>query len=148
MDLQNFRCAAAYPRHVIENGTLPESQHIVISITDLKSDEANIPVNAGTLGVLRLAFPDRDRGPDLFSVEQAKQVWDFVKSHTEAEIIIVHCTMGMSRSPGIAAAISKVVTGDDASFFKKHTPNMHVFRTMLEVYYEHYEGQDNPDSAN
>ena len=53
--------------------------------------------------------------------------------------VVLHCDAGMSRSPGLAAALSKVLVGDDTEFFKRYRPNMRVYRTLLERYYEQFE---------
>jgi hypothetical protein len=46
--------------------------------------------------------------------------------------------MGICRSAGIAAAISKVLTGDDSRFFDKsrYVPNMLCYRLTLEALYK------------
>jgi predicted protein tyrosine phosphatase len=132
----------AFPRYVVENGLPFDDPYIIISITTHKSEPANIPSSDACKGILRLFFPDLDRPssdhPNHFSSGHAQAIWDFVAAHKdEVKHIISHCDMGQCRSPAVAAAISKVLTGDDEIFFKRHTPNMHVFRTMLETYYEH-----------
>jgi predicted protein tyrosine phosphatase len=92
-------------------------------------------------GVLRLSFPDADMPSDqypediLFSQQHAMKVWKFVREHRATiQRIIVHCDAGVSRSPAVAAAISKVLTGDDAEFFGgRYHPNMRVYRMLLET---------------
>jgi hypothetical protein len=71
-----------------------------------------------------------------FSCEQAMKVWQFVLRHLpEIERSLVHCDAGMSRSPAVAAAISKVLTGDDSAFFGgRYRPNIRVYRTLLEAH--------------
>ena len=45
----------------------------------------------------------------------------------------MHCDAGKSRSPAVAAALARVLDGDDAHFFGgRYTPNMRVYRTLLE----------------
>ena len=52
----------------------------------------------------------------------------------KVERSIVHCDAGKSRSPGVAAALARVLDGDDASYFGgRYTPNARVYRTLLEV---------------
>lgn len=92
-------------------------------------------------GVLYLEFDDADRvqeGLTLFTMDHAKKVWDFVESLGEIDTLLVHCLMGLSRSPGIAAAIDKVLKGDDMHWFNERgptgkVPNRRVYRCMLEV---------------
>lgn len=87
-------------------------------------------------GVLYLEFDDTDRLSDheiAFTLDMARTVWDFVESHKEVDTILVHCLLGHSRSPAIAAAIDKTYTGDDSKWYKTKVPNRRVFRCMLHV---------------
>jgi predicted protein tyrosine phosphatase len=87
----------------------------------------------------------------LFNRSRAVQVLDFVTPHVEQEralretdrghaavrAILVHCDAGWSRSPAVAAALTKSLLGqDDSHWFKAKSPNMLVYRTLLNVYYE------------
>ena len=96
---------------------------------------------------MRLAFPDADSAvdgyseDDLFGTRHADQVWDFVLGHRdEIGRVVLHCDAGLSRSPGVAAALSRVLVGDDSGFFKRYRPNMRVYRTLLERYYDPFVG--------
>lgn len=107
------------------------------------------------VGLLRLRFWDianpsskqiQAEDSKLFSVEQAKEVLDFVNANWDkADTILVHCEAGMSRSPAIAAAIEYIRSGKEASlpYFKKYIPNGFVYKTLLEVNY----GYASPASA-
>jgi predicted protein tyrosine phosphatase len=53
----------------------------------------------------------------------------------EFENFIVHCDAGHSRSPAVAAAISKAFGEDDSMYFKRYRPNMRVYRNLLDVIY-------------
>lgn len=66
--------------------------------------------------------------------EQADQVVEFVEKYKDVELIVVHCEAGISRSAGLAAALSKIMTGDDIRFFKKFLPNMLVYRKIINAY--------------
>lgn len=47
---------------------------------------------------------------------------------------MIHCLMGQSRSSAVAAAIYKIFSNqDDSYFFDKHTPNRKVYRTILKI---------------
>lgn len=91
------------------------------------------------LDLLQLRFWDRDfaRVSDdpefVFNEGHAKEVWDFVeKNWDKIDELMVHCLMGQSRSAGIAAAISKVKYGSDQSYFEAFTPNMLIYRKLLD----------------
>lgn len=98
--------------------------------------------------VLRLAFHDADpkstvnpchaKGDDLFTEARAHMIIDFVEEvKDEIDMLVVHCEAGVSRSPAIAAVIAKILFNDDSTFFKApFTPNMHVYRVMLNTAHE------------
>jgi D-serine deaminase-like pyridoxal phosphate-dependent protein len=59
-----------------------------------------------------------ERGATLYSNEQADQVAAFVKQHKdEVRLIILHCDAGLSRSPGMADALSRALNSDDSFYF-------------------------------
>ena len=95
--------------------------------------------------ILPLMFCDADRPGkdvygnetnvnDLMSNSDAKKVARFVRLHKDKRII-VHCDAGISRSAGIAAAIMKHYTNDDAEYFYsgQYCPNMWCYRKTLEA---------------
>ena len=92
-------------------------------------------------GLLHLEFWDAEfarasfEPEHIFSEETANKVWDFVEEIWEkAEVLMLHCLMGQSRSAAVAAAISKVKYGTDQDFFDPpFTPNMMIYSKMLKV---------------
>jgi predicted protein tyrosine phosphatase len=130
-----------HSRKAVESAALPDVPHIVVSITTSPFDEVRIPSSPHCLGILRLAFFDSDlpaeqEGPDgLFSRDDARQIWRFVLPLRERlRCIVLHCNAGVSRSPGVAAALSKVLCGDDQAFFERYRPNQRVYRLLLDVF--------------
>ncbi len=131
-----------YSRSALEAARPHEVPHIIISISSSPDDLARIRVNDQCRGVLRLSFPDADAPSELhgeetlFSKAKAEEIWKLVRAHQGSiERLIVHCDAGLSRSPGVAAAISKALTGDDSQYFGgRYRPNMRVYRTLLEAY--------------
>ena len=80
---------------------------------------------------------DKEKYIKLITSEDATQIKLFVDSLDKESLdtLIVHCNMGISRSAAVAAAISKVLTGNDSEFFKgKFVPNMTVYYTVLRVF--------------
>lgn len=49
----------------------------------------------------------------------------------KVEELYINCAAGISRSAGIAAAISKFYTGDDQFFYDKYVPNRYVYMEVL-----------------
>jgi len=125
--------------------------YIVISIYSTNSQPAKIPLHPKCLDVLSIQFDDVDSddwqiGCKSITEKQANQIWTFVdyylqRNHTnpkldntKAELILIHCNAGVCRSPALAAAISRIYTGEDKEWFQKpYLPNMKVYNTMLKV---------------
>lgn len=138
----------------------PDNNVIVISITDPKSEPVNLPLR--DFSILRLSFHDLDQtypisGPAiiLFNTDMAQQIKDFIVNqlcerglqsiqilgmlHTTS--LIIHCEAGISRSAGVAGALSKYILGDDSQFFRTpYLPNRLVYKTLLNL----LNGQENP----
>ena len=112
--------------------------HIWISIGNSDSDtfEPWLSENENRKAHLHVNFYDTDARlmQGGFHPRQAKQIIDFVVEHTdENTVVMVNCMAGVSRSAGVAAALTKLACQSDNEFFKQSTPNMLVYRTMLEV---------------
>ncbi len=86
--------------------------------------------------ILRLSFDDidvEDNADHCMQYEDGKKIAEFVDKWKDIETIIVHCDGGISRSAGVAAAIMRVLEGDDFPLFKnknKH-PNMTCYLRTL-----------------
>jgi predicted protein tyrosine phosphatase len=136
-----------YSRGAVEAIKPFDEPHAFISIVTPPADTdfPKLPRNDHTFETLRLVFDDVDqvrREDDvLFTRDLAQAVWTFVLAARKAEVetFVLHCDAGQCRSPAVAAAISKVFTGDDSSFFKRYRPNMLVFRTLLDTWYDDFE---------
>ncbi len=134
-----------YNRGAIQALTPPTEPYGIISISTFPSDARDIMLPEGDAqqGFIKLVFgdfdkPDPEKTVGMFTERDAKNVWRLVAKLQErgADLILLHCDAGGSRSPGIAAAIAKILNGDDAEWFKRYTPNMFVYRTMLETWHD------------
>ena len=124
---------------------LLQLKHIVISICEpeMGLDFPVLPENPNRLGVLQLSFADIDKADIghehlLMTKEQAQEVIAFVNKYVESiDAIICQCDGGVSRSSGMAAALSKIINGDDAWVFNstKYVPNMFVYRMITNTHY-------------
>lgn len=87
--------------------------------------------------LLQLSFKDiefagRDGG---ITDEDARKILEFVDRNADkVDTLLIHCEMGVSRSPAVGAAVYHVLTegGDDSEFFQRFTPNRIVYRTILD----------------
>lgn len=122
--------------------------YIVISIYSTGSEPANIPYYSNCIDILPIQFDDlaedfsfTDKEGNVNSLKaitekQANQIWQFVEAwkSDDIDLILVHCDAGTCRSPAVAAAISRIYTGEDREWFQKpYLPNMKVYNTMLKV---------------
>lgn len=140
-----------------------KESHIIISIRTPGAQPANFPRGPETRAVLFCEFHDLDeryrahligskdagmmmgstdaalldvKEAALFSPEDARRILAFFKLHRQdVETTVVQCEGGMSRSAGVAAALAKICGEDDTTFFRSKTPNMLVYRTLLQEHY-------------
>lgn len=114
--------------------------YIVISIYSSNSEPANITKHPTCLGILQVQFDDVESddwqpGCKAIAERQALQIWNFRDMYKDlAQLCLIHCDAGTCRSPAVAAAISRVIYGDDKEWFARpYLPNMKVYKTMLKV---------------
>ena len=70
----------------------------------------------------------------VFDESYAKQILDFVKKYEEfVDLIVVHCEAGISRSAGVAGALSLILNGEDQYYFDNYLPNVLVYRKIINV---------------
>lgn len=107
----------------------------IVSITD--PGEEPVAIGYGEVPVLRLQFHDYDRIiPGMkdvcyFTSDRAFEIVQFIKRHM-SDNVVIHCEVGISRSPAIAAAISHhFVVGSWWEWFKNYIPNFMVFTLMM-----------------
>src|SRR6266516_8227875 len=88
----------------------PSLTEICVSISDPEAEPAK--VSSQFAAVLRLQFHDvTQRGEPsdiLFAPEHAQAVHDFLEKWPDPDRIVLHCNMGVSRSPGVALGLCDV----------------------------------------
>ena len=128
--------------------------YIVISIGGVETPDWTIPVNNYCRGVLKVRFDDISYRPeDTFHVydrptkkiteDDAKQILDFVLKHKNSvKQIVVNCHAGLSRSTGVAVALSTILNGNVdhnlhiQSIAGLQFANLLIRDTILKVYKE------------
>ena len=124
-------------RNEIEKGFIPDSYKCaLISIADPDKD---CPEHSGgyiaSLG-FRFSDADRHNGPGivLFDDEMAKEIVEiaYLWYDIGVDTIVVNCEAGMSRSAGVAAALSYAINFTDMDIVrKKPMYNRLVYSTIL-----------------
>jgi predicted protein tyrosine phosphatase len=114
-----------------------EGRWACISIADTLEEFPTIR-RARRAALLQLAFADIEvarPGYLLFTDSHAHDILDFVTHNwRRVKTLMIHCNAGLGRSPAVAAAIARLMRGDDREFFEEpYTPNAFVYRTLLEV---------------
>jgi len=129
-----------------------DKPYILISITCPDDTEPKLLDSKTRIDVLKMRFHDWDikakkmfdeKYPEdgkkmvFFSEDHAKEIVKFVNQYlNKVELIVVNCAAGISRSAGIAAALSKSLTGDDTYFFKFYIPNSLVYSTIIKEWHK------------
>jgi len=129
-------------REAEETEKFPENS-IMISIVDNNAPWAKIKLGS-LISILRMSFDDVEWNETKYatpmSKRDAEQIVGFVIHdipEKNANYLIIHCTAGISRSAGIAAAIGKIFQDEqDWKFLnpKKYFPNMTCYRLVMEAY--------------
>jgi predicted protein tyrosine phosphatase len=114
----------------------PGPNEICISISDPDAPPAD--VSPRFAAVLRLHFDDvTERGVDsdiLFAADHARAIVDFVDVWPDVDRLVVHCNMGVSRSPGVALGLCDARGWATAALERSHPGwNRLVRSTMRHV---------------
>ena len=85
----------------------PGLKEICISISDPDAEPAG--VSAQFVAVLRLHFDDiterYEQSDILFAADHARAITEFLDKWPDPERVMVHCNMGVSRSPAVALGL-------------------------------------------
>lgn len=103
------------------------------------SSDGDFPAldDTNRLALLQLVFEDTlDRdSPDAFNAFQATAILDFVAEWWDRiDVWLIHCELGLSRSPAVAAALSRIYYQDDGPWFELEFPNALVYELLLETH--------------
>jgi predicted protein tyrosine phosphatase len=111
----------------------PSLREICISISDPDAGPAN--VSALFEAVLRLHFDDvtqRGQASDiLFAAYHARAITEFIDGWPGVERVMVHCNMGVSRSPGVALGLCDARGWATAALERSHPGWNRLVRTMM-----------------
>jgi predicted protein tyrosine phosphatase len=111
----------------------PTMREICISIADPDAEPAN--VSDRFVAVLRLHFDDiteRALSSDiLFAADHARAITTFIDKWPDIERVMVHCNMGVSRSPGVALGLCDAQGWATAAFERSHPGWNRLVRALM-----------------
>lgn len=111
----------------------PSLKEICISISDPDAEPADI--SARFVAVLRLNFDDvTQRGEPsdiLFAQDHAGAITEFLDNWPDAERVMVHCNMGVSRSPGVALGLCDARGWATAALERSHPGWNRLVRALV-----------------
>ncbi len=111
----------------------PRRKEICISISDPSARPARLSPRFAA--VIRMYFSDvtepEDPADVLFAAEHAQAIRDFIEAAPDFDRIILHCNMGMSRSPGVALGLCDLHGWATAELERKHPSWNRLVRSVM-----------------
>lgn len=81
---------------------------------------------------ISLWFEDNDRS---FQRDDAELIKLFFEKYKDVQLMVVHCFMGISRSPAVAAAFARYIGNPELEqifFSRPYVPNQTVYHRLVE----------------
>jgi predicted protein tyrosine phosphatase len=111
----------------------PSSREVCISISDPGAQPAGL--SPSFAAVLRLSFDDvLERGDPsdiLFAEKHAHEIHEFMDRYSDADRVVLHCNMGVSRSPAVALGLCDVRGWATAGLERSHPGWNRLVRTVM-----------------
>lgn len=116
------------PYNIYDYCVFKSEENQVIDILELSFVDADEP---DSLDVNDIIAAEKD----LLCDKDAERIVEFSEKYKN-KLLIIHCDAGISRSSGIAAAILRHYTGDDAEIFDNYSydPNMWCYFKTLKAF--------------
>lgn len=145
--MKNFKI---YSRNDIQKIIFDDDENAVISIsTPLDEPDSNYPkincknvvfvecddVSYNTPSIFIIGHQPVENVVKYFSEDDATKILDFVNANIDKDFSI-HCDQGISRSPGVAVGLCKIMGIDTKSYYSRYKPNDLIVNTITNVYYE------------
>ncbi len=145
-----------FKAYINEKGITTENVELLndvafISINDQNSSTLP-PFPEGHKNVKTLIFADADFDKVVpiiganrnelikaFTIEQARDLYSFIVVNSHKKVMMIHCTMGISRSGAVAAFISDLSHENYMDLKNRNPqiiPNVHVLKLLRQVDYE------------
>jgi predicted protein tyrosine phosphatase len=111
----------------------PQRREVCISISDPEAEPARISPRFAA--VLRLSFNDiTEMGEPtdiLFAREHAAAIAQFMDSWPNVDRVVLHCNMGVSRSPGVALGLCDLRGWATAELERSHPGWNRLVRSVM-----------------
>jgi predicted protein tyrosine phosphatase len=111
----------------------PASREVCISISDPRAQPAG--VSPTFLAVLRMQFDDLiERGEStdiLFAADHARAINEFIDQWGDVDRVVLHCNMGVSRSPAVALGLCDLHGWATASLERSHPGWNRLVRSVM-----------------
>jgi predicted protein tyrosine phosphatase len=111
----------------------PSTREICISISDPGAAPAGL--SPSFAAVLRLQFDDvAERGDPadvLFAEQHAREIIAFIEKWADVDRIVLHCNMGISRSPAVALGLCDLHGWGTAELERSHPGWNRLVRGIL-----------------
>ncbi len=116
----------------------PDKKWALISISDPGMPRPILADSSNLIDAIYLKFDDVEfeRASMIpINENQAKDIVAFAKKNwEEAELIVVHCNAGISRSSAVGKAISEIYQPDQVHYFDKFfMPNVIVYNALMKI---------------
>jgi predicted protein tyrosine phosphatase len=136
---------------------------VAISVVSPEHEDYEVAYNPLCKDILYLRFHDVIEGGQVnslqevgniithFNDDQAREIIEYALNHKEIKNFMINCEAGMSRSAGIAFALSEILNEDTENpeqyvdtIYNKSYHNQSVKKKILDIYYKEY----NKEKAN
>jgi hypothetical protein len=120
-------------RESIESDMLP-GPSAIICMADSREQLAVIKDSARVVARLDLIFNDANeafQGVRAPTIEDARQILQFVNDHTSVPYLVVQCEVGIGRSHAVTAALLKMRGLDHRDVFKRGTYNRRLYKNLI-----------------
>jgi predicted protein tyrosine phosphatase len=129
-----------FSRKAVEGFSPPKVAHAWISIISSGEEAIYIPLRKPYDAGIKLVQFDNVSSSNTSCIapdtQHAREIYHFVKwVHRGIGELYIYCDTGLSKSAGVAAAISRIYFNTNGEFAKApYTPNKLIYNLILDVY--------------
>lgn len=125
----------------INTDSFLKSNPDIVAISVITDEAEKFNLNQLWLDSIQLEFEDTvdTNNPKCFNQKQAEELYNFIIRHKNKAGIVIHCTMGVSRSAAIALFIEEYILGKEIELHRSKycNYNRYVYNLLLKEYIKH-----------